>query len=101
MSAKLTFNELIHASTPVLVDFYADWCGPCQTMNPVIEKVASEWQSKVKVIKINVDRNQAVASQFNVRSIPTFILFKNGQVSWRHTGMATANELNKVLTEAV
>jgi thioredoxin 1 len=101
MSTKLSFNELIHAGTPVLVDFYADWCGPCQSMQPVIEKLASEWAGKVKVIKINIDRNQAVAAQFNVRSIPTFILFKEGNVAWRHTGMASANEISKVLSGVV
>ena len=76
---KGKFETLIAQDTPVLVDFYADWCGPCQMMAPVLKEVADEMGDKVKIIKIDVDKNQPIAQRFGVRSIPTLILFKNGK----------------------
>ncbi|WP_375561921.1 thioredoxin [Bernardetia sp. OM2101] len=87
MDVKPSFQDIIQSDTPVLVDFYADWCGPCQAMTPVITDFSSEMGEKVKVIKINVDTNPAVASTFNVRGIPTFIVFKNGEAVSRQSGM--------------
>ncbi|WP_338792960.1 thioredoxin [Bernardetia sp. Wsw4-3y2] len=87
MDVKPSFQDIIQSETPVLVDFYADWCGPCQAMTPVITDFSSEMGEKVKVIKINVDTNPAVASTFNVRGIPTFIVFKNGEAVARQSGM--------------
>ena len=87
MDIKPSFQDIIQSETPVLVDFYADWCGPCQAMNPVITDFSSEMGEKVKVIKINVDTNPAVASTFNVRGIPTFIVFKKGEAVARQSGM--------------
>lgn len=84
--AKLSFNDLINSDTPVLVDFYADWCGPCKTMSPVLEEVANELKGKVKVIKIDTDKNPQVSSRYGIRGIPTFILFKKGQPVWRQSG---------------
>lgn len=92
---KAGFNKLINNSDPVLVDFFASWCGPCQTMDPVVQKVAKEFKGKVKLIKINVDRNQGVTSSFQVMGTPTFILFKNGQVVWRHSGLIPAYQMKK------
>ncbi|MFT7150892.1 MAG: thioredoxin 1, partial [Nonlabens sp.] len=77
---KGKFETLIDQDTPVLVDFYADWCGPCQMMAPVLKEVADEMGDKVKIIKIDVDKNQPIAQRFGVRSIPTLILFKNGKI---------------------
>jgi thioredoxin 1 len=98
--AKKSFAELINSpGMPVLVDFYADWCGPCKTMAPILQQVARDNAGKVKVIKIDVDRNQPVAQQYRVQSIPTLILFHQGQVRWRQSGVVPAGQLNQVLQQ--
>jgi len=89
------FNKLIGSSTPVLVDFYADWCGPCKAMAPAIQEVGKEVEGKARVIKVNIDKNQGAANQYNVRAVPTFIIFKHGQAVWRHAGMIDKNTLEK------
>ena len=89
------FHELIQSSIPVLVDFYADWCGPCKAMNPIIKEVAGELKGKARVIKINIDKSESAAQQFNVQAVPTFIIFKNGKAVWRHTGMIDKQSLLK------
>ena len=95
---KKSFSELINSpGMPVLVDFYADWCGPCKTMAPILEQVASQHQGKLKVIKIDVDRNQAVAQQFRVQSIPTLILFHKGKPVWRQAGVVSAAQISQVV----
>jgi thioredoxin 1 len=94
-----SFGELIKSETPVLVDFYADWCGPCKAMEPVIKDVARSITGKVRVIKIDIDRNEATARSFNVTAVPTFILFKKGNVVWRHPGMIDKGRLLSVLTQ--
>ncbi|OJJ21450.1 thioredoxin [marine bacterium AO1-C] len=99
---KKSFQDLItNNATPVLVDFYADWCGPCKMMTPVISELASELNDKIKVIKIDVDRNQAVAQKYRVQGIPTFILFHKGAVLWRKSGamslMDFKNQIESVL----
>ena len=81
-----TFNEIINSDIPVLVDFYATWCGPCKAMGPVIEELGKELKGKVRVLKVDVDKNQAVASQYNVQAVPTLIIFKDGMVVWRNAG---------------
>jgi thioredoxin 1 len=91
------FNKLIGSSTPVLVDFYADWCGPCKAMGPAIQEVGQEVQGKARVVKVNIDRNQDAAMHYNVRAVPTFIIFKNGQPVWRHSGMIDKSTLEKQL----
>ena len=97
---KKSFSELINSpGMPVLVDFYADWCGPCKAMSPIIQQVASENAGKVKVIKIDVDKNQAVAQQYRVQGIPTLMLFQGGKVLWRQSGVVPAHQLNQVLQQ--
>lgn len=95
MSAKKnSFNDLINTSEiPVLVDFYADWCGPCKMMNPVIKDFAGKMSGLVKVVKVDVDKNQAVASKLGIRSIPTLMLFHKGEVLERHTGGMSVGQL--------
>jgi thioredoxin 1 len=100
--AKKSFSELINnPDTPVLVDFYADWCGPCKTMSPIVEQVASQYNGKVKVIKVNVDSNQAAAAQYRVQGVPTFILFRQGQQVWRQSGAMPANVLAQAIQQHV
>ena len=81
-----TFNEIINSDKPVLVDFYATWCGPCKVMGPVIEELGKELEGKARVLKVDVDKNQAVAGQYNVQAVPTLIIFKDGQIVWRNAG---------------
>ena len=94
---KGNFNALINGVTPVLVDFYADWCGPCKMQSPILKEVSQELGSKARIIKVDVDKNQAVASRFQVRGVPTLILFKNGQPVWRQSGVASKQALIDVI----
>lgn len=86
-------KEVLNSEQPVLVDFYADWCGPCKMMGPIIEEIANELQGKAKVGKINVDENQDLAIQYDVMSIPTIIIFKNGKEVKRFVGVRDKEEL--------
>ena len=98
--AKRSFSELISApGMPVLVDFYADWCGPCKTMAPILQQVAAEHAGKIKVIKVDVDKNQAAATQYRVQGIPTLILFHQGKVLWRQSGVVAAGQLSQIIKQ--
>ncbi len=88
-----SFSELIQGDLPVLVDFYADWCGPCKAMDPIVREVARELTNKVKTIKIDVDKNQHAAQTYGVTGIPTLILFKHGKVIWRQSGLVNKSSL--------
>lgn len=95
------FDEVIKGEKPVLVDFYADWCGPCQAMAPVVKEVKSEVGDKVKVLKVDIDKNPKAARIFNVRGVPTFILFKKGKQLWRQSGVITKRDLLGVISKSV
>lgn len=95
------FNELINSDTPVLVDFYATWCGPCKMMGPILEDVAGQIEGKAKIIKVDVDKNQQAAAAYQVRGVPTLILFKNGQQIWRQSGVVQANDLVSLINQNV
>ena len=83
------FNEIINSTTPTLVDFYATWCGPCKMMPPILQEVVSEIGDKVKVIKVDVDTNSDAASKYGIRSVPTLLLFKEGEIVWKQGGVST------------
>ncbi len=93
------FNQLIQSETPVLVDFYADWCGPCKAMSPVIQEVAKEVSGKARIIKINIDKNMQAAQAYGVSAVPTFIIFKQGKILWRHPGMIDKRSLLNVIMQ--
>ncbi len=88
-----TFQDIIKGEKPTLVDFYADWCAPCKAMNPILKSVKSKMGDQIKILKINIDKNQAVANKFNVRGIPTFILFQSNEIKWRKSGLLEENAL--------
>lgn len=94
------FNSLINSETPVLVDFYATWCGPCKTMSAVLEEVASEVGPNAKIIKVDVDKNPEAAQAYRIQGVPTLILFKKGKVLWRQSGVVPAHQLIQKLKSA-
>ena len=88
-----TFQELIDGDTPVLVDFFAEWCGPCKMMQPILEDTSKQLGGKVKIVKVDIDRNPLAASKFQVRGVPTLLLFQKGQVLWRQSGVVPTHQL--------
>lgn len=93
------FSSLINQEKPVLVDFFAEWCGPCKMMSPILKEVKDELGEKVSIIKIDVDKNQNLASQFQVRGVPTFVLYKSGNQVWRQSGMIQKRELVSIINK--
>jgi thioredoxin 1 len=94
---KGNIKELIQGTTPVLVDFYADWCGPCKMQTPILEELSAEIDNKVRIVKIDVDKNPGITSQYQVQGVPTLILFKNGNVVWRQSGVAGKEKLTTLI----
>ena len=92
-----SFKELINQEIPVLVDFSATWCGPCKTMIPILKEVKQQLKDKVKIIKIDVDKNQSTAASFQVQGVPTLILFKNGKQVWRQSGVVPTNQIVQLI----
>ncbi|HTO37892.1 MAG TPA: thioredoxin [Brumimicrobium sp.] len=93
----MTFTEIINQDKPVLVDFFADWCGPCKVQAPILKELKSKIGDSASIIKINVDNNPSVAQKYQIRSIPTLVIFKNGEIKWREAGVFQANQLEQLL----
>lgn len=100
-SKKASFAELINTPTPILVDFYADWCAPCKMLTPTIQQLASVYKQKLKVIKINTEKNNALSAKYNIQSIPTLMLFKNGQSVWRQSGVIPYSVLEQEIKKHI
>lgn len=101
MKKKVSFNDLINGDKPVLVDFSAEWCGPCKAMAPILKDVAAEVGDQVSIVKIDVDKNPSISRQLGIRGVPTFILYQKGQAKWRSSGMQSAQALTHVIDQAV
>lgn len=102
MAKKKTFSNLIkNYQTPVLVDFYAEWCGPCKTLSPIVQQVASALHGRVKVIKVNVDNNKSASMKYGIRSVPTLILFRNGNILWRQSGVMSKRDLQQIVERQI
>ena len=94
---KNSFETLIHSETPVLVDFFATWCSPCKALAPILQQVKVALGEAVKIIKIDVDKNPSLATKYQVRGVPTMLLFKNGNQLWRQSGVLQPNDLISVI----
>jgi thioredoxin 1 len=92
-----TFSEILNDEKPVLVDFHAEWCGPCKMMAPELKKFANANKDQVRVLKIDIDKNRPTAEQFNIQGVPTLILFKKGKVLWRQSGAMNAQQLSAII----
>ena len=95
------FNDIIHADHPVLVDFSAEWCGPCKMMQPILKDVKDRLGESVTIIKIDIDRNPEAAAAYQIQAVPTLLIFKNGQMKWRHSGLMPAKELEQVMSSFI
>ncbi|MDB5248174.1 MAG: trxA [Segetibacter sp.] len=97
--AKETFSDIIKGDKPVLVDFHAEWCGPCKMMKPVLEELRKTLGDQVRILKIDIDRNAALATSLNISGVPTLILFQRGKTLWRQSGVLSAKQLQSIIQQ--
>lgn len=93
------FHKIINAEKPVLIDFYATWCGPCQMLSPVLKQVKDNLGERISIIKIDVDKNQDIAASYQIKGVPTMMLFQNGRQLWRQSGVLSKDEIIKIVIE--
>jgi thioredoxin 1 len=98
---KGKFDSIIHDIRPVVIDFHALWCSPCKIQSPILNEVANELGDRIRVIKIDVDQNSEIASRYNIKSVPTLIMFKNGKQIWRQSGVVSKKQLYNLLTQNI
>ena len=91
------FQDIIAGDTPVLVDFFAEWCGPCKMMKPVLEKLKKKMGNKIIILKMDIDKNISLSSEYRIQSVPTLVLWKQGEIIWRQSGALSLNELEQIL----
>ena len=96
-----TFSKIINDDKPVLVDFHAEWCGPCKMMAPELQRFAQNNKDSVRVLKIDIDKNQPTARQYNIQGVPTLILFKNGKILWRQSGAMNAQQISEAVKSRI
>ncbi len=96
-----TFSQILNEDKPVLVDFFAEWCGPCKSMAPELKKFAETNKDFVRVLKVDIDKNRPTAEQFNIQGVPTLILFKKGKVLWRQSGAMNAQQLSGIIKSKI
>ncbi|HEY4154400.1 MAG TPA: thioredoxin [Puia sp.] len=102
MSAgKGSFHDLIHGDQPVLVDFSAEWCGPCKMMPPILKELKDALKDSIRIIKLDIDRNPELARVYQIQSVPTLIIFQNGEIKWRQSGVIPARQLQQILEQTM